>query len=497
MARPQKEQRPEAQLPKGFRDIEAGEIRAMADMLARIREIYEIYGFEPLETPAIEYTEALGKFLPDQDRPNEGVFSFTDEDERWLSLRYDLTAPLARYVAASFDRLPKPFRRYAVGPVWRNEKPGPGRFRQFMQFDADTVGTDNVAADAEICMLAADTMEALGFQRGEYIMKVNSRKVLDGVLEAIGLGGEEHASTRLTVLRAIDKLDRLGIEGVRLLLGPGRKDESGDFTKGAGLSDDQIALVVGYLTAEGKDGAEKLARVGELVGKSSAGEAGVADLAQLLELCDAAGYPQERIRFDPSVVRGLEYYTGPVFEAELTFEVRNEEGQIVRFGSVGGGGRYDDLVARFTGQRVPATGFSIGVSRLQAAIAARGQAAALEGRGPVVVLVMDRNELPRYQRFVQQLRAAKIPAEMYLGTSGMKAQMKYADRRGSPCVVIQGSDERTKGEVQIKDLIEGSRLSATIADAKEWREARPAQFSVPEAELVTAVQSVLARHGRG
>lgn len=346
-------------------------------------------------------------------------------------------------------------------------------------------------------MLAADTLEALGFQRGDYVVKVNSRKVLDGVLESIGLGGEDQAAKRLTVLRAVDKLDRLGIEGVRLLLGPGRKDESGDFTKGAELANEQIGLVIEYLTAEGKDGSEKLARVGELVGRSVAGAAGAADLTQLLELCAAAGYAQDQIRFDPSVVRGLEYYTGPVFEAELTFEVRNEEGQVVRFGSVGGGGRYDDLVARFTGQRVPATGFSIGVSRLQAAIAARGQARAHEGRGPVVVLVMDRNELPRYQSFVQQLRAAKIPAEMYLGTSGMKAQMKYADRRGSPCVIIQGSDERARGEVQIKDLIEGSRLSAEITDAKEWREARPAQFSVPEAELVSAVQSVLARHGRG
>lgn len=497
MARPQKDRRPEAQLPKGFRDIEAGEIRAMADMLARIREVYELYGFDPLETPAIEYTEALGKFLPDQDRPNEGVFSFTDEDERWLSLRYDLTAPLARYVAANFDRLPKPFRRYAVGPVWRNEKPGPGRFRQFMQFDADTVGTDNVAADAEIAMLAADTMEALGFQRGEYLIKINSRKVLDGVMEAIGLGESEDAGRRLTVLRAVDKLDRLGIEGVRLLLGPGRKDESGDFTKGAGLSDEQIAVVVAYLTAQGNSGSEKLASVGGLVAKSQAGEAGVAELTQILDLCSAAGYGQDRIAFDPSVVRGLEYYTGPVFEAELTFEVRNEEGQVVRFGSVGGGGRYDDLVARFTGQRVPATGFSIGVSRLQAAIAARGRIPAAAGIGPVVVLVMDRNELPRYQRFAQQLRAARIPAEMYLGTSGMKAQMKYADRRGAPCVVIQGSDERAKGEVQIKDLIEGARLSATISDAKEWREGRPAQFSVPEAELVPAVKSLLARHERG
>jgi len=516
MARPQKEKRPEAQLPKGFRDIEAGEIRAMADMLARIRGVYEIYGFEPLETPAIEYTDALGKFLPDQDRPNEGVFSFTDEDGRWLSLRYDLTAPLARYVAANYDRLPKPFRRYAVGPVWRNEKPGPGRFRQFMQFDADTVGTDNIAADAEICMLAADTMEALGFQRGDYVIKVNSRKVLDGVLEIIGLGGPEHAATRLTVLRAVDKLDRLGIEGVRLLLGPGRRDESGDFTKGAGLSNDQIDTIAEFLRGHVKlvspyifadhsfagvpggyneDDEKKLASWKELLSGSSTGTQGVSEITKLLEFCRAAGFGADKIRIDATVVRGLEYYTGPVFEAELTFQVRNEEGQVVRFGSVGGGGRYDDLVARFTGQRVPATGFSIGVSRLQAAITARGQVATKEGRGPVVVLVMDRDELPRYQRFVQRLRAARIPAELYLGTAGMKAQMKYADRRGSPCVVIQGGDERAKGEVQIKDLIEGARLAATITDAKEWREARPAQFSVPEAELVSAVQSVLARHG--
>ncbi len=499
MAKPQKDQRPEAALPKGFRDIEAGEIRATADMLGRIREVYETYGFEPLETPAIEYTDALGKFLPDQDRPNEGVFSFQDEDERWLSLRYDLTAPLARFVAGNFNKLPKPFRRYAFGPVWRNEKPGPGRFRQFMQFDADTVGTDNIAADAEICMLAADTMEALGFQRGEYVIKVNNRKVLDGVLEAAGLGGDENAGRRLIVLRAIDKLDRLGIEGVTALLGKGRKDESGDFTKGAELADEQIAKVVRYVeigTGASTGDGTAIAQLKALFSDTEIGKAGLAELDDIAKLIEAAGYGSDRIRIDPSVVRGLEYYTGPVFEAELTFEVKNDDGQIVRFGSVGGGGRYDGLVERFLGQKVPATGFSIGVSRFQAALATLGRTRDAAGRGPVVVLVMDRNELPRYQRLAQQLRAAKIPAEMYLGTSGMKAQMKYADRRGSPCVVIQGGDEIAAGQVQIKDLIEGSRLAATISDAKEWREGRPAQFSVPEAELVAAVQSVLARHER-
>ena len=206
--------RPKARLPRGLGDRGPAEIAATRAMLETIRKVYELYGFEPVETPAFEYTDALGKFLPDQDRPNEGVFSFQDDDEQWLSLRYDLTAPLARYVAENFDQLPKPYRSYRAGWVFRNEKPGPGRFRQFMQFDADTVGSASMAADAEICMMAADTMEALGIPRGNYVVKVNNRKVLDGVLEAIGLGGETNEGKRLTVLRAIDKYDRLGRAGV-------------------------------------------------------------------------------------------------------------------------------------------------------------------------------------------------------------------------------------------------------------------------------------------
>src|SRR5207302_7731044 len=244
--KPKKPRRLRARLPRGLEDRGPAAMAATRQMVEKIREVFEHYGFEPVETPAMEYTDALGKFLPDQDRPNEGVFSFQDDDEQWLSLRYDLTAPLARYVAENFDTLPKPYRSYRVGWVFRNEKPGPGRFRQFMQFDADTVGSASAAADAEICMMAADTMEALGIPRGQYVVKVNNRKVLDGVLESIGLGGDENAGRRLTVLRAIDKLDRLGPSGVRALLGEGRKDESGDFTKGAGLSSGSIEKVIGF-----------------------------------------------------------------------------------------------------------------------------------------------------------------------------------------------------------------------------------------------------------
>ncbi len=479
-----------SRLPRGLADRGPGELAAARRMMEKIEETYRLYGFEAVETPFIEYTDALGKFLPDQDRPNEGVFSFQDDDEQWLSLRYDLTAPLARFVAENFDRLPKPYRSYRAGYVFRNEKPGPGRFRQFMQFDADTVGTASAAADAEICMMAADTLEALGIKRGDYVIKVNNRKVLDGVMEAIGLGGEANAGRRLTVLRAIDKLDRLGVEGVRLLLGPGRKDESGDFTKGAGLEEKQIKIVLGTLSAQ------PLANPPPILAE------GQAELADIDSLVLAAGYGPERIRIDPSVVRGLEYYTGPVFEAELTFEVKDEKGHPMRFGSVGGGGRYDGLVARFRGEPVPATGFSIGVSRLLAALTAikspivTGAAQA----GPVVVLVMDKDgeSMGRYQSFVQKLRAEKIAAELYLGSAGMNAQLKYADKRNSVCAIIQGSNERAKGEIIIKDLIVGAQVGSAAKDMprEEYLALKErAQFVVSEDGLVAAVRDVLSRHG--
>jgi histidyl-tRNA synthetase len=492
-----------ARLPRGLFDRGPAEIAATRRMIERIRAVYELYGFEPVETPAIEYTDALGKFLPDQDRPNEGVFSFQDDDEQWLSLRYDLTAPLARYVAENFDTLPKPYRSYRFGFVFRNEKPGPGRFRQFMQFDADTVGSASPAADAEICMMAADTMKELGFERGQYVVKVNNRKILDGVLESIGLGGEENAGRRLTILRAIDKYDRLGSGGVQALLGSGRKDESGDFTKGANLTDSQIGDVM-YMFAPPPAGPSHLqanaaiiqAAVNRFPGNPIYQE-GLDELRQIADLVLDAGYDESRILIDPSVVRGLEYYTGPVYEVELTFQTKDESGRPVRFGSVGGGGRYDGLVARFRGEPVPATGFSIGVSRLQAALTHLGALDAKPEPGPVVVLVMDRAAIRDYQRLVGRLRAANIRAELYLGGGKMGAQMKYADRRGAPCVVIQGSDEKARGEVQIKDLIEGAKAATAIASHQEWRESRPAQFAVAEEKLVEAVREVIDRHASG
>ncbi|QFR34310.1 histidine--tRNA ligase [Ancylobacter sp. TS-1] len=516
-----------ARMPRGFADRGPGELASTRAMLETIRKVYELYGFEALETPFIEYTDALGKFLPDQDRPNEGVFSFQDDDEQWLSLRYDLTAPLARHVAENFDRLPKPFRSYRAGWVFRNEKPGPGRFRQFMQFDADTVGAPTVAADAEICMMMADTLDELGL-KGKYVIKVNNRKVLDGVLEAIGLGGDENAGRRLTVLRAIDKFDKVGISGVRDLLGEGRWEnpeaKSGDFTKGAGLDEDGVDRIIRYLTTRFFDDSSEVTAAalsqGEvapikypwgqesfpsetmsfgawkaIMGDSVIGLAGLNELDEMAQLVRSNSYGPGRIYFDASVVRGLEYYTGPVFEAELTFEVKDEKGRPVRFGSVGGGGRYDGLVGRFRGEAVPATGFSIGVSRLASALSYLKTEAKPEF-GPVVVVVMDRDQTAHYMGLVGLLRRNGIRAEMYLGNpKNLGNQFKYADRRNSPCVVIQGSDERAAGTVQIKDLIEGARAAAAITDNAEWRSSRPAQFACAEGELVEKVRELLDHHG--
>lgn len=489
-----KAEKMKARLPRGFVDREPHDLRAADKMLAIIREVYERYGFDPIETPLVEYTDALGKFLPDQDRPNEGVFSLQDDDEQWLSLRYDLTAPLARHVAENFNEIQLPFRTYRHGWVFRNEKPGPGRFRQFMQFDADTVGAPGVSADAEMCMMAADTLERLGIQRGDYMIRVNNRKVLDGVLEAIGLAGDENAARRLNVLRAIDKLDKFGSEGVKLLLGAGRRDESGDFTKGAGLDEAAIAKVLDFTAAGADDGQQTIANLRVVVEGNTRGMEGVEELAQMQLLFDAGGY-KGRVKIDPSVVRGLEYYTGPVYEAELQFDVTNEKGEKVVFGSVGGGGRYDGLVSRFRGQPVPATGFSIGVSRLMTALKNLGKLGQEEALAPVVVTVMDGDaqSLGRYQKFTQDLRDAGIRAEMYQGNwKKFGNQLKYADRRNAPLAIIQGGDESANGEVQIKDLIEGKRLSGEIESNEEWRASRPAQIVVKEADLVTEVKRILA-----
>ena len=487
--------RPKAETPKGFRDYFGADVWDRQAMLTQIAEVYHQYGFDPLESSAVETVDALGKFLPDVDRPNEGVFAWQDEDEKWLALRYDLTAPLARVFAQHRNDLPTPYRRYAMGPVWRNEKPGPGRFRQFYQCDADTVGTGSVAADAEICAMLADALERAGIDREDYLIRLNNRKVLNGVLELVfsSIGGRAEARDGIAdaILRTADKFDKVGVDGVRQLLTTGRKDQSGAYIDGVGLPDAGADVVISFLTARAETNAATLARLRDTVGSSQIGLEGVAELETMVQLLEAQGYGADRIVVDPSVVRGLGYYTGPVFEAELTFEILDEKGRKQQFGSVAGGGRYDDLVKRFTGQSVPATGISIGVDRLLAALRAKGRIGS-DAIGPVVVTVMDKDRMADYMAMVSELRAAGLRAEVFMGSGNMGKQLKYADQRHSPVAVIEGSQEKDRGVVQIKDLALGARLAADIETHEDWK-AQPAQLEVAREDFVAEVKKMIAR----
>ena len=492
MAKDKKQPRPKAETPKGFRDYFGQDVTERRDMLDRIAQVYHRHGFDPLETSAVETVEALGKFLPDVDRPNAGVFAWQEEAVPgggtagdWLALRYDLTAPLARVAAQYRNDLPSPYRRFAMGPVWRNEKPGPGRFRQFYQCDADTVGSASVAADAEICGMLADALEAVGIDRGDYLVRINNRKVLNGVLEAAQVR-EDQAED---VLRQIDKFDKVGREGVLALLTTGRLDDSGARIDGVGLSEAQAGPVLAFLEAKGADNAATLDNLSAAVGGSAIGAEGVDELRQIAAMLAAMGVAEDRAVIEPAVVRGLGYYTGPVFEAELTFEILDEKGRKRQFGSVAGGGRYDGLVERFTGQKVPATGVSIGVDRLLAALRAKGLAGA-EVAGPVVVTVMDRDRMSDYQSMAADLRAAGIRAEVYLGNpKNFGNQLKYADKRGAPVAIIQGGDEAERGVVQVKDLILGAKIAAE-ASVEEWK-SQPAQTEVARADLVAEVRRII------
>ncbi len=481
--------RPEARAPRGFQDRRGHELVAERRIVQAVSAVYERWGFEPLETSAFEYADALGKFLPDADRPNAGVFALQDDDDQWMALRYDLTAPLARFAAQTWETLPKPFRRYAFGPVWRNEKPGPGRFREFVQCDADTVGSDRPEADAEIIAMAVEGLQAAGLAPGQAVVRIASRKLVNGVLQAAGVS--EPGQT-LAVLRAVDKLDRLGPDGVKLLLGEGRLDESGDFTKGAGLDVKGVDAVLAFLAVQAGPRDQVLNALDAVVGGTEAGAQGLNELSRISAALKALGVADTAASIDPSVVRGLEYYTGAVFEAELLLDTTDDKGRPVRFGSIGGGGRYDDLVARFTGERTPATGFSFGVTRLASALRAAGRDPAADTRGPVVVIAFSEDDMAHYFAAASELRAAGIAAEVYLGKAGMKAQMKYADRRGAPAAVILGGDEIAAGTVTVKDLDLGRELARGVADHDAWKSERPGQSVVPRADLTATVRAILA-----
>jgi len=487
-----------AATPPGFLDRDAFELKCVREMILVIQDLWELHSFEMLDTPIVEYTEALGKFLPDQDRPGAGVFSWQDADEHWLSLRYDLTAPLARFAAQNWNTLPKPYRNCRIGWVFRDEKPGLNRFRQFMQCDADILGVDSVMADAELFVLMAKTLEAIGCSPMSYEIRVNNRKTIDGLLFSMEPNEEPgtQSDRRLRILRGIDKLERLGIDGVTDLLGPGRMDESGDFTEGAKLRDPEIAKILLFLeagTGTEKCSEETISTMEGLIGDNPIGREGISELRQMHEFVSDMGYSDSRFRLDPSVVRGLDYYTGLIYEANL---LTGKD----RLSSVGGGGRYNGLVTRFLPQvsldDSAASGFSIGISRLFS-ILNGPEGPTSETRklitGPVIIAAVEPSYSSHYQELATRLRQAGIKTEVYLGTSSLKSQMKYADRKNSPCVVLRGKMEMQQGIVQIKDLALGKELSKQISSNQEWRADRPAQISIHEDRMVEAVEEILAR----
>ncbi|MDC0525344.1 histidine--tRNA ligase [Pelagibacteraceae bacterium] len=432
----EKNNKPSKELPLGFVDRQEKDLLVRDFIISNIKEIMIKYGFQYLETPSFEYSDSIGKFLPDKDRPDEGVFSFQDEN-KWLSLRYDLTAPLARYIAKNYLEIPKPFKRYQLGTVWRNEKPGPGRFREFLQFDADYVGTKSLQADAELCVMISEILEKCGLSKKEYIVKISSRKITDELFKKINIDNNDQ---KLTALRALDKLDRLGWEGVNQLLGDGRKDKSGDFTKGANLSSSNIEVIEN-----------------ELKKKSPETE----DLQEIIKLFK--DYNFSNFEFDPSIIRGLEYYTGPIFEVNLKFDVKNNKGQIIQFGSIGGGGRYDNLVNNFGNYEAPATGISIGLDRLVYALMQKKEFKVKQSK-PVVICIFDKNSMKEYIGLQKLLRNAGISTEIYPGESKLKKQMEYANKIKSPAVILYGEDEIKSSKPTLRNLSTGKEKSIEIKE---------------------------------
>ncbi|MDA9180718.1 histidine--tRNA ligase [Pelagibacteraceae bacterium] len=429
-----KKNKPTKELPLGFVDRQEKELLVRDFIISNIKEVMIKYGFQYLETPSFEYSESIGKFLPDKDRPDQGVFSFQDE-KKWLSLRYDLTAPLARYVAKNYLEIPKPFKRYQLGTVWRNEKPGPGRFREFLQFDADFVGTKSLQADAELCVMISEILEKCGVSKDEYIIKISSRKITEELFKKININNNDQ---KLTAFRALDKLDRLGWESVKQLLGEGRKDKSGDFTKGADLSPSNIETI------------EK-----ELKKKAPKTE----DLLEIIKLFE--DYNFKNFEFDPSIIRGLEYYTGPIFEVNLKFDVKNNKGQVIQFGSIGGGGRYDNLVSNFGNYEAPATGISIGLDRLVYALMQKKEFKIKQSK-PIVICVFDKNSMKEYIQLQTALRDAGISAEIYPGENKLKKQMEYANKIKAPAVILYGENEIKSGKPTLRDLNSGNENSIVI-----------------------------------
>ena len=506
---------------KGFRDIDPQLNNLRWHVIGKAAKVYKNYGFEHWDTPVLEYADSLGKYLPDVDTVDEGVYSFrnpesepihdtkgnrmVDEEgnflmeNHFLSLRYDLTAPLSRVYAEKLwtpavrnnpnNFRPTLFRRYQYGPVYRFEtKLDPGRFREFWQLDFDTVGTSDMTTDAEVPMILSDALEAIGLKRNTYRVKVNNRKVLKGFL--IGLGITDEALEQ-SVLRIVDKADKIGQDGMIYELGKGRKDSSGAVIPGLGLAEAIISSIVDFLQGAPSSSSRKsiIDSLSNSPLMNPVFEEGLKELASIDELLAKLGYTEDRVIIEPSLVRGMAYYTGPVFEVESLQSFIDEKGLEKRVGSICGGGRYDGLVSRLLGLAVPAVGASIGVDRL-CELLVQTKTLSLSYSGPVIVLVFDPAMMYEYQKIAQELRANDIAVEVYYGMQkNLKKQLAYADQSNCSAAVLVGEDELKKGVVTLRNLKLGAEMASSITDKAEWKE--KVQIEVPREEMVQKLREML------
>lgn len=471
----------EPRLLRGFRDYLPAQMNARLKIISTIRTVYERYGFLPLETPVQEYKVTL---LGYGEENTKQIFSFRNPEEEEVALRFDLTVPLAR-VVAQYPDLVFPFRRYQVAPVWRADKPDPGRFREFIQFDLDSVGTSSIAADAEILCAMYDALIALGIAR--FRIRFSDRKVLNSLLDFAGI---PHGMS-YKLFRVLDKQDKIGLEGISKELTTGRVDVSGDKIPGLGLNQNQVDRIKQFLAIPQGKRRDVLKAMTDLFSSVSSAKEAAEELGFICDSLDNLSIPEEHVALDLSIARGLDYYTGPVFEANLT--------DAPEFGSIFGGGRYDGLVERFLGRKIPAVGASIGVDRLFAAMQKLGLIEEVASTAHVIVTVMEPSKIAEYQKLTRELRQAGINTEMYLGEEkSLGKQLQYANRQQIPFAVIIGSDEFAKNEVTIKNLKLGAQLQdkKKSADGKEREEylrlSRSVQVTVPRERCVEQVRSMLA-----
>jgi histidyl-tRNA synthetase len=470
----------EPRVSRGLRDLLPDQMLARQWMIDTIRGVYELYGFVPLGTPAIEYLDVLRGSSAGTEA-QQSIFTVQNPEKEALGLRFDLTVPLARVVAQYRD-LPRPFRRYQVSPVWRADKPDKGRFREFTQFDLDSVGTESEIADTEIIAGICDTLKALDV--GPFRVRFSSRGILNTLLAYAGIPAETGAD----VFRVLDKLDKVGPKKVRLELTTGYVDASGDPISGVGLADEQVDKIERFLEIRSDDRREVVARLREIFAGVEGADREIGLVETISENLYRLGYGEDQVSLDLSIARGLAYYTGPVFEAILL--------DAPQFGSICGGGRYDGLVMRFLGERVPAVGASFGVDRLLAALVHLGRAGRQKATAKVLITNMDPGLQEDYLAMTWELRRAGIPTELYLGTAkGPGKQLKYADAWGIPIALLYGSNEKEKGIVTVKDMEMGRRRAEALANRQEWLEERPGQREVPRSELVAALREMLDQIG--